>query len=134
MTDAKYLVTLPQALERAAERKGYGFTFVRDDLTEEEHTWESLLERAKSMAVALVDKGMKKGDHVALILPEAGEFIPAFLGVSQAGGVPVPLYPPMGMGQLGGYLDHCRHIVSASRARLLVTNTQIKAVLGKLYD
>lgn len=134
MIEEKYLVTLPQALERAAQREGYGFTFVRDDRTEEEHTWASLLEQAKSIATAFTARGMRKGDHVALILPEAGEFVPAFLGVIQGGGVPVPLYPPMGMGQLGGYLDHCKHIVSASRSRFLVTNAQIKAVLGKLYD
>jgi fatty-acyl-CoA synthase len=100
--EEKYLVTLPDALARAAERTGYGFTFVRDDGTEEEHTWADLLTQAKAFGAAFVDRGMRKGDHVALILPEAGEFIPAFLGVIQGGGVPVPLYPPMGMGQLGG--------------------------------
>jgi fatty-acyl-CoA synthase len=130
----KHLLTMPQALEHAAERTGYGFTFVKDDLSEEVHTWADLLTRAKSLAVALNAHGMKKGDHVALILPEAGEFIPAFLGVSQGGGVPVPLYPPMGVGQLGGYLDHCKHIVGASRAKLLVTNRQIKAVIGKVHE
>ncbi|MEC7526005.1 MAG: fatty acyl-AMP ligase [Myxococcota bacterium] len=130
----KELLTLPQALERAAGRTGYGFTFVKDDLSEEEHPWSSLLEEAKALAVALADQGMKKGDHVALILPEAGDFVPLFLAVVQGGGVPVPLYPPMGMGQLGGYLDHCKHIVSASRAKLLVTNRQIKAVIGKVHD
>ncbi|MFK7984551.1 MAG: fatty acyl-AMP ligase [Sandaracinaceae bacterium] len=131
----KLLLTLPAALERAAERTGYGFTFVKDDLSEETLTWESLLERAKGIAVALREQhGMKKGDHIALILPEAGDFVPTFLGVIQGGGVPVPLYPPMGVGQLGGYLDHCKHIVNASRAKLLVTNRQIKAVLGKVHE
>lgn len=130
----EHLITLPRALERAAERTGYGFTFVHDDLREEEHTWASLLERARSIAVALRERGMKKGDHVALVLPEAGEFVPTFLGVAQGGGVPVPLYPPMGVGQLGGYLDHCKHIVGASRAGLLITNRQIRAVLGTLHD
>jgi len=130
----EHLITLPRALERAAERKGYGFTFVHDDLSEEELTWASLLRRAQEIAVALHERGVKKGDHVALVLPEAGEFVPTFLGVVQAGAVPVPLYPPMGMGQLGGYLEHCKHIVSASRAGVLITNRQIKAVLGKLHD
>ena len=112
-----HLITLPRALERAAERTGYGFTFVQDDLREEELTWASLLVRAKEIAVALNERGVRKGDHVALVLPEAGEFVPAFLGAVQAGAVPVPLYPPMGMGQLGGYLEHCKHIVSASLYR-----------------
>ncbi len=129
-----HLITLPRALERAAERTGYGFTFVKDDLSEEELTWATLHVRAKEIAVALRERGMKKGDHVAIVLPEAGEFVPTFLGVAQGGGVPVPLYPPMGVGQLGGYLDHCKHIVSASRAGLLITNRQIKAVLGTLHD
>ena len=131
---AKTLITLPAALERAAERTGYGFTFVKDDRTEEEHTWADLLRQAKALAHALTERGMKKGDHIALILPEAGEFIPAFLGVIQGGGVPVPLYPPMGVGQLGGYLDHCKHIVGASRAKLLITNRQIKAVIGQVHE
>jgi len=130
----KSLITLPEALEGAATRTGYGFTFVKDDLSEEEHTWESLLARAKAIGHALQERGMRKGDHIALILPEAGDFVPSFLGVIQGGGVPVPLYPPMGVGQLGGYLDHCRHIVSASRAKLLVTNRQIKAVIGKVHE
>lgn len=130
----EHLITLPRALERAAERTGYGFTFIHDDLREEEHSWASLLQRAQEIAVALHERGVKKGDHVALVLPDAGEFVPTFLGVVQSGAVPVPLYPPMGMGQLGGYLDHCKHIAVASRAVLLITNRQIKAVLGRLHE
>jgi len=128
------LRTIPQALARAAERTGYGFTFVQDDRTEEEWTWARLEERARQIGMAMQERGMKKGDRVALVLPASNEFVPTFLGIVQGGGVPVPLYPPMGMGQLGGYLDHAKHIVSASRAGHLITNTQIKAVLGKLHD
>ncbi|MBZ0118780.1 MAG: fatty acyl-AMP ligase [Sandaracinaceae bacterium] len=129
-----HLITLPVALERAAKRTGYGFTFIRDDLTEESWTWERLLERAKQIAVSLHERGIRKGDHIAVVLPEAGEFVPTFFGITQAGAVPVPLYPPMGVGQLGGYLDHCKHIVSASRSKLMVTTRQIKAVLGKVHE
>jgi len=134
MTTEKILRTMPAALEYAAERRGYGFTFVGDDLSETDIPWSELLTRAKAIGVALAAHGMRKGDHVALVLPEAGDFVPSFLGVIQGGGVPVPLYPPMGVGQLGGYLDHCRHIVRASRSGLLVTNRQIKAVIGKVHE
>jgi fatty-acyl-CoA synthase len=128
------MISLPHALERAAKRTGYGYTFVKDDGSEETLTWEALLRRAKEIAVALRERGVKKGDRVALVLPEAGEFVPSFLGVAQAGAVPVPLYPPMAMGQLGNYLDHCKHIVNACRAKVLVTNRQVRAVLGKIFD
>ena len=77
---------------------------------------------------------LKKGDHVALILPTAEEFIPTFLGVSQAGAVPVPLYPPMGLGQLAGYLDHCKHIITNSRSKFVITSGQIKAVIGTVRE
>lgn len=128
------LITIPQALDRAAEREGYGFTFIADDGSERTRTWAELSVRTREIAVALAERGVRKGDRVALILPDADEFVSTFLGVTTAGAVPVPLYPPMGVGQLGHYLDHCQHIVGAARACLVVTNRQIKAVVGKLHD
>src|SRR5262249_29469365 len=47
-----------------------------------------------------------------------------------AGIVPVPIYPPLGLGQLQGYLDNTRHIVAKSGARALITTAQIKRLLG----
>jgi fatty-acyl-CoA synthase len=131
---AKVLRTVPEGLEYAAERRGAGFTFVGEDGTDDEWSFERLHERARAIGHALAERGMKKGDRVALVLPTPGEFIPTFLGVTMGGGVPVPMYPPMAMGQLGGYLEHSQHIVGAAGAAFLVTNAQIKAVLGKLHD
>lgn len=129
------LLTIPAGLERAAGlRPDKGYTFIADDGAETLHTWPALSKRAKEIASALYERGVRKGDRVALVLPDAGEFIPTFLGVMQSGAVPVPLYPPMGLGQLGGYLDHCKHIVAASRSKLLVTTGQIKAVLGTVHE
>jgi acyl-CoA synthetase (AMP-forming)/AMP-acid ligase II len=42
----------------------------------------------------------------------------------------VPIYPPLGLGQLQGYLDNTRHIVGKSGARAIVTTAQIKRLLG----
>lgn len=129
----EYLKTVNEALDAAAERQGAGFVFVRDDGTEDEHTFRQLAEESRRIASALGDRGMGKGDRVALVLPGPGEFVPAFLGVIRGGGVPVPLYPPMGLGQLGGYLDHAQHIVGAAKAAFVITTGQIRAVLGKLH-
>ena len=129
------LRTIPAGLDHAAKVRGdKGYTFVAEDGSEQTWNFPKLSQRAREIASALVQSGMRKGDHVALVLPSAEEFIPTFLGVGYGGGVPVPLYPPMGLGQLGGYLDHCKHIVGASRSRLLVTNAQIKAVLGTVRE
>lgn len=56
------------------------------------------LERASdAMACALMDMGLKKGDRVALILPNVTAFAIAYYGILKAGGVVAaanPAYPP----------------------------------------
>ncbi len=89
------------------------------------------IERASSRyGGALQALGLKRGDRVALILPQAEDFVLCFFGAVRAGIIPVPIYPPLGLGQLQGYLDNTRHIVGKSGARALVTTAQIKRLLG----
>lgn len=124
--------TIPQSIDLAAERKGAGFGFVADDGTQQNLSFSDVRLRARGIAAALQERGLKKGDRVALILPQPEEFILTFLAVTVAGGVPVPLYPPMGLGQLGGYLEHAQHITQASRSGYVITTPTIKAVVGTL--
>ncbi|HEX7664904.1 MAG TPA: fatty acyl-AMP ligase, partial [Polyangiaceae bacterium] len=79
---------------------------------------------------ALQAFGLKKGDRVALILPTNEDFILCFFGAIRAGIIPVPIYPPLGIGGLQAYLDNTRHIVEKSGAKVLVTNSKIKRLLG----
>jgi len=52
----------------------------------------------------------------------------------RGGDRPGPDYPPLGLGQLQGYLDNTRHIVAKSGARALVTTAQIKRMLGTVQS
>ncbi|HEY1695607.1 MAG TPA: fatty acyl-AMP ligase [Polyangiaceae bacterium] len=79
---------------------------------------------------ALQALGLRKGDRVALILPNNDDFVLCFLGAIRAGIVPVPIYPPMALGALQAYLDNTRHIVAKCGARALVTTSKIKRLLG----
>jgi fatty-acyl-CoA synthase len=79
---------------------------------------------------ALQALGLRKGDRVAIILPTNDDFVLCFLGAIRAGIVPVPIYPPMALGQLQAYLDNTRHIVAKSGSRVLVTTAKIKRLLG----
>jgi fatty-acyl-CoA synthase len=79
---------------------------------------------------ALQALGLRKGDRVALILPNNDDFVLAFFGAIRAGIVPAPIYPPMALGHLEPYLDNTRHIVAKSGARVLVTTARIKRLLG----
>jgi fatty-acyl-CoA synthase len=79
---------------------------------------------------ALQALGLRKGDRVALILPNNDDFVLCFLGAIRAGIIPVPIYPPLALGQLQAYVDNTRHIVAKSGCRALVTTTKIKRMLG----
>jgi fatty-acyl-CoA synthase len=83
---------------------------------------------------ALQALGLRKGDRVALILPNNDDFVLCFLGAIRAGIVPVPIYPPMALGALQAYLDNTRHIVAKSGARALVTTAKIKRLLGTVQS
>lgn len=50
---------------------------------------------AHAVAGALRAGGLRQGDRALLLLPEGGDFIPAFLGCLRAGVVAVPAYPPV---------------------------------------
>jgi fatty-acyl-CoA synthase len=135
--------TFGAALEDAAKADPtLGFRFISEDgvpgfalgsrLPQSEASFSyTALERASARyGGALQALGLKKGDRVALILPAAEDFVLCFFGAMRAGIVPVPIYPPLGLGQLQGYLDNTRHIVAKAGARALVTTSQIKRMLG----
>ena len=132
--------TLTAAIEEAAKADPtIGFRFVSDDGvpgfggkgTSEASFSFTALERASARyGGAMQALGLRKGDRVVLICPANEDFILCFFGALRAGIVPVPIYPPLGLGQLQGYLDNTRHIVAKSGARAIVTTAQIKRLLG----
>ena len=56
-------------------------------------TYRELNDEADRFANGLIRLGLKKGDRVALMLPNCPQFIIAFYGALKAGGVVVPLNP-----------------------------------------
>ena len=116
-----------------------GFRFVSDDgvpgfgnaaASEASFSYTAIERSSARYGGALQALGLRKGDRVALILPTNEDFVLCFFGAIRAGIIPVPIYPPLGIGQLQGYLDNTRHIVAKSGARALVTTAQIKRMLG----
>lgn len=132
--------TFAHAIEDAAKADPtLGFRFISDEgvpgfsenaKSEASFSYTALERSSARYGGALQALGLKKGDRVALILPANEDFILCFLGAMRAGIIPVPVYPPLGLGQLQSYLDNTRHIVAKSGARALVTTGQIKRLLG----
>ncbi|MCA9915593.1 MAG: AMP-binding protein, partial [Anaerolineae bacterium] len=60
-------------------------------------TYAELDAQSDALAAMLVDKGLKKGDRVALVMPNIAAFVIGFYAVLKAGGVVAatnPTYPP----------------------------------------
>ena len=127
--------TVVQAIEDAAASTKTGYRFVDESPQGDAEPFftHGGIERASARyGGALQALGAKRGDRVALILPDNADFVFAFLGAIRAGLTPVPIYPPTGLGKLAGYLDNTLHIVAKSGARLLLTNAEIKRMLGTI--
>src|SRR6185436_14526035 len=125
--------TVVQALEDAASSTTTGYRFIDEQSEAEPFFTHGGVERASArFAGALQAMGCKKGDRVALILPDNADFVFAFLGAIRAGIIPVPIYPPAGLGKLAGYLDNTLHIVERSGAKVLLTSNEIKLMLGTI--
>ena len=123
--------TVAQAIEDAAISTTTGYRFLEESRESEPFFTHGGIERASArFGGALQALGCSKGDRVALILPDNADFVFAFLGAIRAGVIPVPIYPPTGLGKLAGYLENTLHIVERSGAKLLLTNGDVKRVLG----
>lgn len=125
--------TVARAIEDAAAESKTGFRFLGESRQDERFFSYTDVERESSrFAGAMQALGLRKGDRIALILPDNADFVFAFLGAVRAGIVPVPIYPPTGLGKLAGYLENTLHIVAQSGSRILLTNKEIKLLLGTI--
>lgn len=54
-------------------------------------TWNQMAEGARRTAAALIAAGIRKGDHVGLLIGNSGIWIQTFLGIASIGAVTVPV-------------------------------------------
>ncbi len=113
------LRTLPEALLQGA-RTDAGYVFVAGD-AERRRSFADLHDAAMRAAAGLRAAGLRRGDLVALVLPDAEAFLTTLFGASMAGLIPASLYPPAATGDLPRYLELTASILRGSGARAVVT-------------
>jgi fatty-acyl-CoA synthase len=130
MKDPKHVApTLPAAIRQLAARADAtqrGFVFVRPDGTERFCSFADLCDQAERRAADLHARGLKKGDRLAIVVPEPDEFVLSFLGAVMGGIVPVPIYPQLSFKNVESYHDTVTHIAGASGASMLLTTPTTK--------
>jgi fatty-acyl-CoA synthase len=122
--------TFVEVLRDNAVHADRAVTFVRANGEERRVSFPELWAIARQRARALYAQGLRRGDRVALVLPEPDEFVLTFMGALVAGIVAVPMYPPQTLAKLEAYGDTVRHILDASGAKLLVTNESLRGLLA----
>jgi len=121
------------ALDALKGVHGRGYTFLRGDSRDELFmSFDQLRLEAAQRGEHLRRAGLKKGDRVALVIPEGEQFIPTFYGALWAGLVPVPLYPPLALGKLDAFMQALTAILNVAEPRLLVTTARIRQLLWSI--
>jgi fatty-acyl-CoA synthase len=106
-------------------------TFVRANGAERVVSYPNLWKETRQRARALGELGLKRGDRVAIVLPEPDEFVLTFIAALAAGVVAVPIYPPQTLAKMEAYGDTVRHVLGASGAKVLVTCESLHGLLAE---
>jgi fatty-acyl-CoA synthase len=91
-------------------------------------TFGELFAGAERVAADLAQRGIGRGDTVALMLPTSRDFFVSFAGTLLAGATPVPIYPPFRADRIAEYAERQSAILSNAGARLLVTFREAASV------
>ena len=92
----------------------------------EDLSYAALHQGAVAVAVGLQRRGLRAGQTVALMLPTGRDFLQGFIGILLAGGVPVPIYPPLRLSQVEDHLRRQAGILNNAEARVLITVAEAK--------
>lgn len=117
--------TFADALNYAAKgTRGFNFHDPRGTLNRV-HTYTQLREDSLAVGYALVARGIKPGDRIALIAETGPDFAALFCGAIYAGAWPVPLPLPTSFGGKDNYIEQLSVQLSSSDPILLVGPDEI---------
>jgi fatty-acyl-CoA synthase len=120
--------TVADALASAA-LSPHGVRFIEHDGRTLLLSYRSLFDEALAIGGALRHRGLTPGDRVALVVPDVNGFVRAFFGISAAGLIPVPLYPPAQAGDLATFARQSAHVLAAARAAAVVTTADVAPLI-----
>ncbi|MFB0556945.1 MAG: class I adenylate-forming enzyme family protein [Dehalococcoidia bacterium] len=115
-------MNIKQILEKTAEEVPQKTAIV---LGPERVSYQELDERSNRIANALISLGMKKGDHVAILMPCTPEWVFAYFGIVKAGGKTVILNSMLKAPEFDSLLRD-------SDSRILITEKSFSQMLSSI--
>ena len=91
-------------------------------------SYAALNDGAHAVAIALQTFGLLPGQSVAIMLPTSRDYLNCFFGILLAGGIPVPIYPPLRPSQLEDHLRRHAKILNNAESVLLITVPEAKHI------
>ncbi|WP_329385108.1 fatty acyl-AMP ligase [Streptomyces sp. NBC_01716] len=113
----------------AARGSGHGMRLFRGDEEAERLTFAGLHAEAGEVACGLLERGVLRGERVAIALPTSIDFARAFFGVLAAGAVPVPVPPPVRFASLDIHLKRIALVMRQSKVRVVLTDKMLGGLL-----
>ena len=101
----------------------------------ESRTYKQINNDSESLARYLIEKGLKKGDRVGVLLPNTTEFVISYFGVLKAGGVVMALNPAYRLPEIERLAveSEIKFLIlpnlSYQEVRKIQLNTQIKGII-----
>ncbi|MDR3600912.1 MAG: AMP-binding protein [Desulfosporosinus sp.] len=84
------------------------------------YSYQDIYQGALKFAAYFRDKGLKPGDSVMILLLSRVEFFFVFFGVMMAGGLPIPVHPPIFILEWDEYKEKFLHIFNTSRPKFIL--------------
>lgn len=118
--------SLIDRIENVAEYSGRTITFLSGD-DHQTVSWADLHAEARGAAAGLQARGVKPGDHVALLGPTTRNLITAIQAVWLVGATLVTMPLPMRMGALDVFIDQTRQRIRHSDSSLVLIDAELMA-------
>jgi fatty-acyl-CoA synthase len=120
------VLSLIDRIERVAEIDRRSITFIAGD-DYETVPWSQLHLEARAVAAGLQARGVKPGDHVALLGPTTRKLITAIQAVWLSGATLVTMPLPMRMGALEQFIEQTRNRIRRSDSVMVVIDSELAA-------
>jgi len=92
---------------------------------EKKFTYKEFGERTDQLSIALHESGIRKGDHVAVMLPNTHNMLECFYGICQIGAVMVPLNYRLTSTDL-------EYIINHSDAKMLIIDEEFSGLIEEI--
>jgi acyl-CoA synthetase (AMP-forming)/AMP-acid ligase II len=89
------------------------------------YSYRDMYEGALKFAAYFREKGLKPGDSVMILLLSRVEFFFAFFGVMMAGGLPIPVHPPIFILEWDEYKEKFLHIFNTSQPKFVLCYSDV---------